>query len=75
MDVNDRSGPPYTVVFDDDYARLCPWSGIVSSGPVWPAALTDAAVRLFASEENNRRQREKKREAESVIQSSHESDP
>ena len=24
MSVNDRCGPPYTVVFDDDYEKLCP---------------------------------------------------
>ena len=29
MDVNDRCGPPYTVVFDDDYRELCPWAHIV----------------------------------------------
>ena len=63
MDVNDRCGPPYTVVFDDDYEKLCPWASIVSSGRVWPDALTDAAVELFASEEKNREQRRKKREA------------
>ena len=62
MDVNDRCGPPYTVVFDDDYEKLCPWANVVSSGRVWPDVLTDAAVELFASEENNRAQRRKKRE-------------
>lgn len=62
MDVNDRCGPPYTIVFDDDYAKLCPWAKVVSSGKRWPDALTDAAVELFASEENNREQRRKKRE-------------
>jgi hypothetical protein len=35
---------------------------VVSSGRVWPDVLTDAAVELFASEENNRTQRRKKRE-------------
>ena len=25
--VNDRCGPPYTVVLDDDYAEYCPWAG------------------------------------------------
>lgn len=61
MDVNDRCGPPYTVIFDDDYEKLCPWAGVVRSGRIWPAALTDAAVELFESERNNREQRRKKR--------------
>ena len=63
MSVNDRCGPPYTVVFDDDYKTLCPWANVVSAGKVLPDALTDAAVELFASEKNNRAQRRKKREA------------
>ena len=62
MSVNDRCGPPYTVVFDDGYKTLCPWANVVSGGKVWPDALTDAAVELFASEKNNREQRRKKRE-------------
>ena len=24
MDIDDRCGPPYTIVFDDDYKTLCP---------------------------------------------------
>ena len=62
MSVDDRSGPPYTIVFDEDYKDLCPWANVIKSGPVWPAALTDAVVGLFASEQNNREQRQKKRE-------------
>ena len=62
MSVDDRCGPPYTVVFDDDYEKLCPWASPVSAGKVWPDELTDAAVELFASEENNREQRRRKRE-------------
>ncbi len=62
MSVNDRCGPPYTVVFDDDYEKLCPWANVVSTGKVWPDELTDAAVELFESEKNNREQRRKKRE-------------
>ena len=61
MDVNDRCGPPYTVVFDDDYEKLCPWAHVISSGRVWPDELTDAAVEIFESEKNNREQRRKKR--------------
>ena len=62
MDVNDRCGPPYTVVFDEDYEKLCPWADVRYSGKVWSDELTDAAVETFASEENNRKQRRKKRE-------------
>ena len=65
MSVNDRCGPPYTVVFDDDYKKLCPWANVISSGRVWPDELTDAAVEIFASEENNREQRRKRREKRS----------
>ena len=59
MDVNDCCGPPYTVVFDEDYKELCPWAHVVGGEHVWPAELTDAAVELFASERKNREQREK----------------
>ena len=62
MDVNDRCGPPYTIVFDDDYETLCPWAKTTSSGRVWPDELVDAAVEVFASEADNREQRRKKRE-------------
>ena len=61
MDVNDRCGPPYTVVFDEDYRAMCPWANIVGGSHVWGKELTDAAVEFFASEENNREQRRKKR--------------
>ncbi len=62
--VNDRCGPPYTVVLDDDYADYCPWmKKSEPEGETWSAGLTDAAVELFASEEKNRGQRRKKREA------------
>ena len=62
MSVDDRCGPPYTVVFDDDYEKLCPWARVMKAGKVWPDELTDAAVELFESEKNNRAQRRKKRE-------------
>ena len=62
MSVNDRCGPPYTVVFDDDYKTLCPWASATGSGRTWPDGLTDAAVEIFSSEKNNREQRRKKRE-------------
>lgn len=62
MSVDDRCGPPYTIVFDDDYKTLCPWAKVFGSGKVWSEELTDAAVEIFGSEENNREQRRKKRE-------------
>lgn len=61
MDINDRCGPPYTVVFDDAYRELCPWADIVASGKEWPKELTDAAVELFPSERANRARRRKKK--------------
>ena len=62
MSVDDRCGPPYTIVFDDEYETLCPWAKAIRSGRVWPDELTDAAVEVFESEKNNREQRRKKRE-------------
>ena len=64
IDVNDRCGPHYTAVFDHDYDKIAPWANVVSSGTVMPDALTDAAVRLFASEEKNREHRVEKAEHE-----------
>lgn len=61
MSVDDRCGPPYTIVFDSDYETLCPWAKARKSGKVWPDELTDAAVELFESEKNNREQRRRKR--------------
>ena len=63
MSVNDRCGPPYTVVFDSDYEKLCPWSDAIVTGKTWPDELTDAVVEVFASEKNNREQRRSKRKA------------
>ena len=62
MDVNDRCGPPYTVIFDDDYEKICPWAHVIQSGRVWPDELTDAAVEVFETEKKNREQRRRKRE-------------
>ena len=62
MSVDDRCGPPYTIVFDDDYEKLCPWASVMQSGKVWPDELTDAVVEVLASEKDNREQRRKKRE-------------
>lgn len=62
MEVNDRCGPPYTVVLDKNYAELCPWVDVQGCGPVWSPELTDAAVEVFDSQKNNREQRRKDRE-------------
>ncbi len=62
MSVDDRCGPPYTVVFDDDYEKLCPWAKSIKSGRKWSDELTDAAVEIFDSEKDNREQRREKRE-------------
>ncbi len=61
MTVDDRCGPPYTVILDPDYKKLCPWAETVTAGRTWDDALTDAAVEVFASEENNREQRRRRR--------------
>ena len=61
MDVDDRCGPPYAVVLDEDYKELCPWADVPESEHVWPTELTDAAVEIFESEKSNREQRRKKR--------------
>ena len=61
MSVNDRCGPPYTVVFDSDYEDLCPWSDAAVSGKTWPDEMTDAVVEVLESQKNNREQRRRKR--------------
>ena len=61
MTVDDRCGPPYTVILDSDYKKLCPWAKTVTSGDVWDEDMTDAAVEVFASEADNREQRKKKK--------------
>ena len=80
MAVDDRCGPPYTVVLDSDYQKLCPWAKTRVSGRVWGEEMTDAAVEVFASEANNRPQRrakkaarEKQKAAEAAVQKEQES--
>ena len=63
MAVDDRCGPPYTVILDTDYQKLCPWAKTRISGRVWDEELTDAAVEVFASEAKNRPQRRAKKAA------------
>ena len=60
--VNDRCGPPYTVVLDEDYADYCPWMAKDKpAGKEWDKDLTDAVVELLDSEKKNREQRRNKR--------------
>ena len=61
MSVNDRCGPPYTIVFDSDYKELCPWSDAAFSGRTWSDEMTDAVVEVLESEVANREQRRRKR--------------
>ena len=61
MSVNDRCGPPYTIVFDSDYKELCPWSDAAFSGRTWSDEKTDAVVEVLESEVANREQRRRKR--------------
>lgn len=61
MDVNDRCGPPYTIVFDEDYRKIAPWAKVTASGQQWPTEMTDAVVEVLESEKDNREQRRKKR--------------
>ncbi len=61
MAVDDRCGPPYTIVFDEDYQTLCPWAKTSVRGKVWDEEMTDAVVEVLASEEDNRAQRRQKK--------------
>ena len=63
--VNDRCGPPYTVILDSDYQKLCPWAETVITGKTWDEDMTDAVVEVLASQKNNRAQRRRKREQRS----------
>jgi len=60
----DRCGPSYTIVFDDNYQKLCPWAQVPEPNreETWSDELTDAAVEVFSSQKNNREQRRKKKE-------------
>ncbi len=62
MVVNDQYGPPYTIVFDEDYAKLVPWAHVEPVGATWPTEMTDAVVEVLECEKDNREQRRKKRE-------------
>ena len=62
MAVNDQYGPPYTVVFDEDYAKLVPWANVEPVGDILPTEMVDAVVEVLECEKDNREQRRKKRE-------------
>ena len=67
MSVNDRCGPPYTIVFDDDYEKLCPWAAVVRSGRVWPAELSAAkSVRSGRSRNPSRTPKAEKRHGHTI---------
>ena len=61
MEVNDRCGPPYTIVFDEDYKKIAPWARVSGVGEQWPTEMTVAVVEVMESEKDNREQRRKKR--------------
>ena len=54
--VSDRNGS-YDIALDEDYAALCPWAKIQSTGDLWDKKLTDLAVATFGSEKQNRAHR------------------
>jgi len=60
MEVNDTCGPGYTVVFDDDYQKLCPWTKVAPTQEVLPKEMTDAVIAVLPSEEKNRQHRKEK---------------
>ena len=59
--VSDRNSS-YDVALDEDYALICPWADVQKTGELWDKDLTDLAVAMFDTEEQNRKQRLKKRE-------------
>lgn len=58
--VSDRNSS-YDIALDEDYAALCPWAEVQSTGELWGRELTDLAVAVFDSEKQNRKQRQKRR--------------
>lgn len=43
-------GPPTDMIIDENYADLCSWADIQTSGNVMPKALTDFAVQLWEND-------------------------
>lgn len=66
ISADDRCGPPYSMAFDDEYEKLCPWAKVMKVERPWAEEPTDAAVGIFASKKNNREQRRKKHEEQLV---------
>lgn len=58
--VSDRNSS-YDIALDEDYAALCPWAEVQSTGELWGRELTDWAVAMFDSEKQNREQRKQRR--------------
>ena len=57
-------GPPTDMVIDENYATLCSWAEIQTSGNVMPNELTDVAVELWeneATKEQRKKQRKSKK--------------
>ena len=54
------TGAPDSCIILGGYTAV---TKVMKAGKTWPDELTDAAVEIFASEENNREQRRRKREA------------
>ena len=50
--VTDKSGS-YDVALDENYALLCPWENVRKTGETRGKELSDPAVSVFASEEQN----------------------
>ena len=61
--VSDRNSS-YDIALDEDYASLCPWAEVQKTGELWSRELTDLAVALFDSEQQNREQRLKKQNSQ-----------
>lgn len=57
VEVIDSCGPPYTIVFDKEYKKLCPWFDEDSSSPKWPDEMVDAVIEVLDSEKANREKR------------------
>ena len=61
--VSDRNGS-YDIALDENYASLCPWAEVQKTGEMWDRELTNLAVAVFDSEEQNREQRLKRRDCQ-----------
>lgn len=62
----------HTIVFDEDYEKLCPWIKPEPVGKTWPTEMTDAVVEVLECEKDNREQRRKKREEREINSGSQE---